>query len=464
MIALKRPGFLAGMLLGSSLFTVGASAQILTLEEVEAKAQRPRPELMERQAAIERAQAELGVARSSSAPTVVGRVDAALAPGGRLIELLEDGNTYYVQGSRTLGESEAFVPVPRYGVMLAGKLTLLDFGRTRLGVRAAESAISAERASLIQAKVELVQQAREAYLTWLEAHQTWQLAERDAEVTRARTVSVRELIEEGARPATDATLSAYDEQLAHLRQARAGRAVEAALQALAAAVQNELPPRSVPDLEVLEAETAAASAAASAAAQPTGPDAPPAEAPPAPKAAREPASDPMLTALERQRQAALSAAQAADRGSVPVLDGAAELGLQGQDTQVFPVYRVGLSLSIPLWDGGRQSSQAAVHRAEAQGLEARSRALERGLRAREEAAQSRHRAASAELRLSLLLLATAELMLAEAEEHYRAGSDTLERVLGAQRSLVQARREVLTAKLETARARLELTPVKLDER
>jgi outer membrane protein TolC len=60
-----------------------------------------------------------------------------------------------------------------------------------------------------------------------------------------------------------------------------------------------------------------------------------------------------------------------------------------------------------------------------------------------------------------MLLATAELMLSEAEEHYRSGSDTLERVLGAQRSLVQARREVLTAKLETARARLELTPVKV---
>lgn len=448
---------------GLSLFSLGASAQILTLEEVEAQAQRPRPELMERQAAIERAQAELGVVQSSSAPTLVGRVEAALSPGGRLIELRPDGSpndVYFVQGSRTLGDSEAFVPVPRYGLMLAGKLTLLDFGRTRLGVRAAESAISAERASLIQAKVELVQQAREAYLTWLEAHQTWQLAERDAEVTSARTVSVRELIEEGARPATDATLSAYDEQLARLRQARAERAVAAALQALAAAVQNELPPRSVPDLEVLEAEAAAITAAAQA----TGPDAPPVETPPALTAPRKSASDPTLTALERQRQAALSAAQAADRGSVPVLDGSAELGLQGQDTQVFPVYRVGLSLSIPLWDGGRQSSQAAVHRAEAHGIEARLNALERGLRAREEAAQSRHQAASAELRLSLMLLATAELMLAEAEEHYRSGSDTLERVLGAQRSLVQARREVLTAKLETARARLELTPVKLDER
>ena len=61
-----------------------------------------------------------------------------------------------------------------------------------------------------------------------------------------------------------------------------------------------------------------------------------------------------------------------------------------------------------------------------------------------------------------LLLQTAQTLVTEAEEHYKAGSDTLERVLSAQRSLVQARREVLTAKLENARARLELTPVKLE--
>ena len=40
-------------------------------------------------------------------------------------------------------------------------MTLLDFGRTELGVGAAQAAIGAERASLVRAKVELVQRARE---------------------------------------------------------------------------------------------------------------------------------------------------------------------------------------------------------------------------------------------------------------------------------------------------------------
>jgi outer membrane protein TolC len=59
------------------------------------------------------------------------------------------------------------------------------------------------------------------------------------------------------------------------------------------------------------------------------------------------------------------------------------------------------------------------------------------------------------------LLATAETLLSEAEDHYRSGSDTLERVLSAQRSLLQAQREVLASKLDNARARLDLAPVML---
>ena len=433
----------------------GAGAQILTLEEIESKAQRQRPELLERQAGIEKAQAELAVVQSKSSPTLAARGEAALAPGGQLVEVdnAEDGETYLVEGARKLGDPGAFFPRPRYGAVLAGKITLLDFGRTSLGVRAAEAAIGAERASLIQAKVELVQDARTAYLRWVEAHQTWQLAERDAEVASARTVSVRELITEGARPATDATLSAYDEQLARLRQIRAQRAALAALSALAAAVQNDLAPHSVPDLEVLEPQPVTAPLSTRAGAPASGGKSPAATA----------ATDPALTALELQREAALSAARAVDRGAAPQLDASAELGVQARNTEVFPVYRAAVSLTVPLWDGGLQSAQAAVHRAEAHGIEARLRVVQRALRAQRAAAESRHEAATTELSLSLQLLATAETLLAEAEEHYRSGSDTLERVLGAQRSLVAARREVLTAKLETARARLELTPVKVSE-
>jgi outer membrane protein len=425
-----------------------ASAETLTLAEVEARAQRERPELIERRASIDHAIAELAEVRAKSRPTVAAHLDLSASPGSQLVQVFDSSNnqSYLVQGSRKLGDRGALTPQPRYAVVLAGKYTLLDFGRTSLGLRAAEAAISAERAGLIQAKVELVRMARAAYLTWLEAHQTWELARSDAEVTSSRTANVRELIVEGARPATDATLSAYDEQLAKLREARARRASAIALESLAASVQSPLPPDSAPDLGVLE---------------PTPP--PAANASPAAPPADDKARDQRLQALDRQRDAALSAAQAADRARAPALEAGAEIGVQGQDTDVFPAYRAGVSLSIPIFDGGAQSALADQRRADARGLEARRQRLEQQIEAQRRAAESALLSAGEELRMSLGLLATAEALLEEAEDHYRSGSDTLERVLSAQRSLVQARREVLTSKLDNARARLELAPVVLQD-
>jgi hypothetical protein len=315
---------------------------------------------------------------------------------------------------------------------------------------------------LIQAKVELVRAAREAYLGWIEAHQTWQLAHRDAEVTSSRTANVRALILEGARAATDATLSAYDEQLAKLREARARRATETAFEALGAAVQSDLPAGAVPDLNVIEPPRAGVTSAAGASAGPGGARGPEG----APGAVRANASDvsgpeQALQALDRQRGAALSAAEAADRARAPVLELGAELGVQGQDFEVFPAYRAGISLAIPLYDGGALSAQADQHRAEARGLEARRARLAQQIETQRRAAENALRSAGEELTMSLALLTTAETLLSEAEDHYRSGSDTLERVLSAQRSLVQARREVLTSKLDNARAQLELAPVVL---
>jgi outer membrane protein len=436
-----------------------ARAETLTLGEIEARAQRERPELLERRASIDRANAELAGVRAKSGPTLGARGDISITPGSKLLRIPYDDNEYYVSGAPALGQEGALVPRPRYAAILAGKYTLLDFGRTSLGVRAAEAAISAERASLIQAKVELVRAARDAYLTWLEAHQTWQLAKSDAEVTTARTKNVRELIGEGARPATDATLSAYDEQLARLREARARRAGSMALEALAAAVQSELPAGAEPELAVIEPGPPPTSSPGEAAAP--GQVLPAGEASARAAAADAPANDQRLQALQRKRAAALSAATAADRSRAPQLDVSGELGVQGQDTQLFPSYRAGLSLSIPLYDGGVQSALADQYRADALGLEARRLLLERQLTAKRRAAEHALSSAGEELTMSLALLGTAEALLAEAEEHYRAGSDTLERVLSAQRSLVQARREVLTSKLETAKARLELVPVQL---
>jgi outer membrane protein len=428
-----------------------ASAQTLSLAEIEAKAQRDRPELAQRRAEVDRANAELAGVYAKSRPTLAARGELAVAPGGQLVPVRDEtGETYLVQGSRSIGQGGgALVPQPRYAAVLAGRWTLLDFGRSSLGQRAAEASVSAGRASLLAAKVELIRAARTAYLAWLEAHETWQLSRRDAEVTATRTTSVRELITEGVRPRTDATLSVYDDKLARLREARARRAAEVAFGALPAAVQSELPKGASPDLTLLD--TGAPPGAA-----PSGPEPKPQ---PAAGSVGAGANDPALEALQRRHDAALSAARAADRAAAPQIDLAADLGVQGQDDEVFPAYRAAISISVPLFDGGAQSALAAQFRADARGLEARRQLVAEQLRVQQLSAQRALSAAAEDLGMSMELLTTAETLLSEAEEHYRSGSDTLERVLSAQRSLLQARREVLSSKLEQARARLEVEPI-----
>jgi outer membrane protein, multidrug efflux system len=424
-----------------------AAAQTLSLAEIEAKAQRDRPELAQRRAEIDRANAELAGVRAKSQPTLGARGELAVAPGGQLVtvEDTDSGDNFFVQGSRSLGQgNEALIPQPRYSAMLIGRWTVLDFGRSSFGERAAQAGISAGRASLISAKVELIRAARSAYLGWLEAHETWQLSHRDAEVTAARTASVRALIDEGVRPRTEATLSAYDEKLARLRESRARRASDVAFDALSATVQSQLPKGATPELAVLELGGGAPKG--------VGPK-------PQPAAAGVGVKDPTLDVLQYQHDAALAAARAADKSSAPQIDLAADLGVSGQDSEVFPVYRAAVAITMPLYDGGAQSAVAGQHRAEARGLEARRQLLAEQIRLQRLSAQQALGAAAEDLGLTLELLATAESMLSEAEEHYRAGSDTLERVLSAQRSLVQARREVLSSKLGQARARLEVEPI-----
>jgi outer membrane protein TolC len=427
-----------------------ASAQTLSLADIEARAQRDRPELAQRRAQIDRANAELAGVLAKSRPTLAARGELAVAPGGQLVTVLDNDQEYFVQGSRSLGQGGgALIPQPRYAAMLAGRWTVLDFGRSTFGQRAAEASVSAGRASLLSAKVELVRAARAGYLAWLEAHETWQLSRRDAEVTVTRTTSVRDLITEGVRPRTDATLSAYDEKLARLREARARRASEVAFAALSAAVQSELPKGAAPDLTVLEVGGPPGTAPGGVLPKPQ----------PAAGSVRDGAGDPALEALQRQHDAALSAARAADRASAPQVDVGADLGLQGQDGEVFPAYRAAISISMPLLDGGAQSAVADQHRADARGLAARRQLVAEQLRIQHMNAEQALSAAAEDLGMSLELLATAEELLAEAEDHYRSGSDTLERVLSAQRSLLQARREVLSSKLEQARARLEVEPI-----
>ncbi len=67
--------------------------------------------------------------------------------------------------------------------------------------------------------------------------------------------------------------------------------------------------------------------------------------------------------------AALDAARETDS---PLLGGKVSVGAYGTDVVLFPAYEAGLSLSVPLWDGG---AQTARERAAAADLHATQEAL-----------------------------------------------------------------------------------------
>src|SRR5687767_10333086 len=98
------------------LWTSSAAAQILTLEEIEARALKDRAELAVSRASIARAQAELAVVEARSGPTFGARIEGSVAPGGTLVSVndansptADPSNTYLVQGSRPITDIEAFI-------------------------------------------------------------------------------------------------------------------------------------------------------------------------------------------------------------------------------------------------------------------------------------------------------------------------------------------------------------------
>jgi hypothetical protein len=100
--------------------------------------------------------------------------------------------------------------------------------------------------------------------------------------------------------------------------------------------------------------------------------------PPAPQL--EPV-DPQLTALKEQRTAARGSARAHDHAFAPVVSANAQAGVQGQGGNVFPLYRVGLNVNVPLWDGGLMIANRA---------QANTQAAQLGAQATDYAAQREH--------------------------------------------------------------------------
>jgi outer membrane protein TolC len=159
-------------------------------------------------------------------------------------------------------------------------------------------------------------------------------------------------------------------------------------------------------------------------------------------------------ALEQQAKAAVAAADSLVHVHAPVISASAEAGLRGQASNVFPAYRAGVTITVPLWDGGLGAAQARAAEAGASALHAAADASSRARHSERLVARSDGARAEEKLRLAERLKKLAEEELGQVGERYRLGDVDLRVVLDARAHLSRAEGQVLAAKTERAQAAL----------
>jgi outer membrane protein, multidrug efflux system len=416
-------------LVASLLTLLGARAahgQVVKLAELERQAQHARPSLGVAAARIAAARARIDIAASAAYPTLTAHATFDVLPGSWLVNVRdENGQRFVVQGARTLGDDGAFTPQSRYGasLLLSGKV--YDFGRTRLLVNAADAARAAETESARAERLQVTSDVRLAYLSWLSAYETRRIFRDSAREARELRELLEARIAEGTRPGAELPLARYDEAQAELALAESEEQLAAARAQLEQASATHLPAAAQPDLAVL---------------------------------ASPPHSEPVErvkeVALRLQKRAALTNARAQRRARAPQLSASLEAGIRGQTSQLFPLYRAGVSLSMPLFDAGLVSASAALADAQAAELSALTQQ-------QRELVESEQRRVDVELTLSQRRLIAVQSLLAAARDELERSRAQLELGQGQREVVVQAGRRVAQAELELLSARINRARVAL---
>jgi outer membrane protein len=431
----RRVGLAAAALALFALFFAprSAHAEVVALADLEAHALQARPSLEASDARIVAAKARIDLARSAYSPTLSLLGEASVAPGTQLVELNQNavvnkGSDYLIGASRKLGDPGAFNPFPRYGVTLDIRGNLYDFGRTSAAVEAARAQQRAFQAEAKQSARDIVRDVRVAYVRWATAHALWSIARDAAKAAEARSAHTSAAIEEGARPSADRIASQTEAAFSRLELERSSATLETARLDLGFVSVVDLPADAEPDPNVL----------AAGASPPAAADAP----------------DPALASLQEQRSAARASARVHDHAFTPILGAQAQTGLQGQGTYLFPAYRVGVNISVPLWDGGAEAAARAQSEARAAELSAQaadythSRDHQRARSAAVEAQAARR------IELAHELLELTRARLAQLEEGYPLGAATLQELADARAGVQRANTELVLAQAMRAEALL----------
>jgi outer membrane protein TolC len=440
-LRLRALGVGAGLLL-TAASRVSAQGQVVTLAALEQQALASRQSVVALRARLQRATADVERRRLADNPSISLGTDVSVSPGGQLERVAAaDGDPAHdilVQGLRAVGDQGAFAPQARYGATIGVSMSLYDSGRTSLAVAAARAEEEAAHAEGLAGRQQVLEEVRGAYLTWLAATELVAISEQAVGDARARLQRVRDLVSEGMRPAADISPVASDEALVRLDAARARAEVENARLMLDAAVGGGLPPSATPDRSALDVEALPEAAAslqvedrAYAAAQ----------------------------ALERQSAAARATADLYERQRSPVIGADAQVGLRAQNplagdgtSGLFPVFRIGVSVTVPLWDGGSAAANAGAARAQAAELAARSRELAHVGSTARRGAGADVAAARERLAIARELRALSETRIRDAEDRYELAGGRIEAIAEAYALRRRASTEIVLAEVATARA------------
>jgi len=406
----KGPGAIVIFTLAAMFAPAGASAEVVTLQELEALSLQHQAHWEAVEASTRRAGAEVDAARAGKMPTFWMNISGVVAPGSDIERIRTvDGRVVNVRASPTVSESTAFRPNIRYEGTIDMNAPLYD-GQTRAAIKAAEAFRAAAEASSGASRETVLTMVRATYLDWMASHLTHELALGAAEDAKAQRERIEERVADGDRAPSELDSARYGEIQAELAAAEAQARAVAAKRLLESAVGSELSEGAEPDTSLLGIDS---------------------QVPNLDTGWEE-------EALELQSDAAHQEARMHRKGRLPVLAVVGQTGFAGVNERAFPMYRLGLNLAVPLWDGGR--AVALGRAADAHAGELGARAREARL-AREEARRQALRDrehAQGQLALANRLVSVSQTRVEQAQTSLELGAGDVEAVADARVALRDA--------------------------
>lgn len=409
----------------------GAAAEVVTLEEVEEIALRNQARWQAIEATTVQAASEVDAARALKMPTFWLNVMGVLAPGSNIERVpTTDGREVNVRASPTVSERGAFRPNVRYEGTIDMRAPLYD-GQTRASLKAAEAYRAAAMASADASRETVLAMVRAAYLDWLATYLDHGFAVTSASEAKAQRERMASRVSDGDIPVADLDTALYQELEAELVASDAAARLDSAMRLLESALGTDLAPDAEPDIALLSIRS------------------------------NESDSDRKwdkweIEALELRRDAAREEAEMYRKARVPVLAVVGQTGLAGVNERVFPMYRIGVNFSVPLWDGGRAISLA--HAADARALELDADARDARLDRIDERDQALIERRKADEQMSLVdgLVYVSQKRVIQAQTSYDLGAGDLESLADAREALRDSQSRRVQVQVARAHAILRL--------